>query len=283
MNDIMERSVGNVRRGIRWGLNDTLEDLDFADDICLLSHSFGDMQNKVNTLLEVIKGAHMKINVKKTKEMRLNSKKTDKVIINNNNIDTVQEFKYLGSIIDKDGGAFEDVKNRIKNANSAFVQLYPIWKSYIISRSTKIKIFNSNVKSVLLYGCETWKTSKIIQNKLQTFVNRCLRRILKIRWPDIITNSELWKITNQKEITIEIKRRKWNWIGHTIRKEDGAVERMALDWNPQGSRTRGRPKNTWKRTVLEEIAREGKTWSEVKKLATNRVRWRHSVNALCSS
>lgn len=241
------------------------------------------MQNKVNTLLEVIKGAHMKINVKKTKEMRLNSKKTDKVIINNNNIDTVQEFKYLGSIIDKDGGAFEDVKNRIKNANSAFVQLYPIWKSYIISRSTKIKIFNSNVKSVLLYGCETWKTSKIIQNKLQTFVNRCLRRILKIRWPDIITNSELWKITNQKEITIEIKRRKWNWIGHTIRKEDGAVERMALDWNPQGSRTRGRPKNTWKRTVLEEIAREGKTWSEVKKLATNRVRWRHFVNALCSS
>ncbi|KAJ4443606.1 hypothetical protein ANN_05280 [Periplaneta americana] len=66
------------------------------------------------------------------------------------------------------------------------------------------------------------------------------------------------------------------------RKEDGAVERMALDWNPQGSRTRGRPKNIWKRTVLEEIAREGKTWSEVKKLATNRVRWRHFVNALCS-
>ncbi|KAJ4429500.1 hypothetical protein ANN_21669 [Periplaneta americana] len=103
-----------------------------------------------------------------------------------------------------------------------------------------------------------------------TGVDRCLRRILQIRWPDIITNSELWKITNQEEITIEIKRRKWNWIGHTIRKEDGAVERMALDWNLQGSRTRGKPKNTWKRTVLEEIAREGKTWSEVKKLATNR-------------
>ena len=129
MNDIMQRSVSNVRRGIRWGLNDTLEDLDFADDICLLSHSLDDIQNKVNTLSEVIKGAHMKINVKKTKEMRLNSKKTDKITIDNNNIETVQEFKYLGSIIDKDCGAFEDVKSRIKNANSAFVQLYPVWKS----------------------------------------------------------------------------------------------------------------------------------------------------------
>ena len=104
---------------------------------------------------------------------------------------------------------------------------------------------SSNVKSVLLYGCETWKTSKIIQNILQTFVNRYLRRILKIRWPDTISNVELWKITNQKEITIEIKRQKWNWIGHTIRKEYKAVERMALDWNPQGSRARGRPRNTW--------------------------------------
>ena len=129
------------------------------------------------------------------------------------------------------------------------------------------------MKSVVLYGRETWKTSKIIQNKLQTFVNRCLRRILKIKWPDTISNVELWKITNQKEITIEIKRRKRTWIGHTIRKEYKAVERIALDWNPQGSRTRGRPRNTWKRTVLEEIAKEGKTWNEVKKLATNRVRW----------
>ena len=58
---------------------------------------------------------------------------------------------------------------------------------------------------------------------------------------------------------------------------------MDLDWNPQGSRARGRPRNTWKRTVLEEIAKEGKTWNEVKKLATNRTRWKYFVNALCSS
>ena len=69
---------------------------------------------------------------------------------------------------------------------------------------------------------------------------------MEIRWPDTISNVELWKIKNQKEITIEIKRRKWNWIGHIIRKEYKSVERMVLDWNPQGSRARGRPRNTWK-------------------------------------
>jgi hypothetical protein len=46
-----------------------------------------------------------------------------------------------------------------------------------------------------------------------------------------------------------------------------------LDWNPQGARRRGRPKQTWKETVLEEAGKCDKTWSEVKKLAANRVRW----------
>jgi len=43
----------------------------------------------------------------------------------------------------------------------------------------------------------------------------------------------------------QIKRRKRNWIGHTLRKEAGAVEKTALDWNPQRCRRRGRLKRTW--------------------------------------
>ena len=106
---------------------------------------------------------------------------------------------YLGSVIAKDDGALEDVKNRMRRANGAFVQLYPIWKSNLISRQTKLKIFNSNVKSVLLYGSETWKTSKIIENKLQVFINRCLRKILKIIWPEIISKS-YWKNQAKKKL-----------------------------------------------------------------------------------
>ena len=44
---------------------------------------------------------------------------------------------------------------------------------------------------------------------------------------------------------IQIKRRKWNWIGHTLCKEAGAIEKTALDWNSQGYRRRGRLKGTW--------------------------------------
>ena len=78
----------------------------------------------------------MKINVDKIKETRFNSRKTD-VLVKDYYIDSVGEFVYLGSVITKDDEALEDVKNRIRKANGAFVQLYPIWKSNFISRHTK--------------------------------------------------------------------------------------------------------------------------------------------------
>jgi hypothetical protein len=49
------------------------------------------------------------------------------------------------------------------------------------------------------------------------------------------------------------KKKKWNWIGHTLRKEAGAIEKNALDWNPQGYRRRDRPKRTWRRKIEDEI------------------------------
>jgi hypothetical protein len=62
----------------------------------------------------------------------------------------------------------------------------------------------------------------------------------------------------------------------------GAIEKDALDWNPQGARRRGRPRKTRRRTTEEEIIEMGNTWSEVKALANQRRRWRSFTGALCS-
>ena len=69
---------------------------------------------------------------------------------------------------------------------------------------------------------------------------------------------------------------------HTLRRPPGDVAKAALEWNHQGTRSRGRPRKTWRRTIFEEIRHQGKTWNEVKELASNRVRWRNFVRALCS-
>ena len=92
---------------------------------------------------------------------------------------------------------------------------------------------------------------------------------------------KLWAISNQKQIEEEIKERKWKWIGHTLRK-DKSIAKEALEWNPDGKRKVGRPATTWRKTVMDELKKEKKTFGEIKKLAQNRVRWRKFVVALCS-
>jgi hypothetical protein len=58
----------------------------------------------------------------------------------------------------------------------------------------------------------------------------------------VISYEELWRRTGETEISIQIKGRKWTWIGHTLRKGNKAIETEVLDWNPQVKRRRGRPK-----------------------------------------
>jgi hypothetical protein len=102
------------------------------------------------------------------------------------------------------------------------------------------------VKSVLLYGCETWLVTSESRRKIQTFVNRCLRYILRIWWPNIISYKDLWRVTDREDINLEIRKRKFRWIGLILRKEDGEIPKAAQLWNPQGSWKRGRPKNRWR-------------------------------------
>jgi hypothetical protein len=63
------------------------------------------------------------------------------------------------------------------------------------------------------------------------------------------------------------KKRKFRWIGHSLRKEDGDLSKAALLWNPQGSRKRGRPKTNWRRSVIKEA---GRSWNELRFLAADR-------------
>lgn len=270
-------------RGISFGLRGSLDDLDYADDICLLSHNFNNMQSKINTLVENASKAGLKVNIPKTKSLRINTNNTDPLKIQEHPLLDVDNFCYLGSILTTSGGSKEDIAYRIAKANQAFGALNKIWKSSRITLRTKIRLFNSNVKSVLLYGCETWNISVDDSNTLQVFVNRCLRRLVRIFWPETITNVDLWQRTKQNRITTDIRIKKMNWLGHTFRKSHDDVTRKALDYHPQGSRRRGRPANTWRRQIEFELRNARLTWREAKRLAEDRIQWKEFVMALCST
>jgi hypothetical protein len=143
----------------------------------------------------------------------------------------VTQFAYLGSIIDNRwcGGWYYDPHT--KDPDSIQYTKQDLALNGILN-ATKLHIFNTNVKAVLLYGCETWENSKSITAKLQVFINKCIRKILSIFWPDQITNKKLWKCTKKPSIDLQIRKRKWGWLGHTLWKLSDDIARQALEKNP---------------------------------------------------
>ena len=62
-----------------------------------------------------------------------------------------------------------------------------------------------------------------------------------------------------------MRRRRWNWLGHILRREGYNDCFTALGWTPEGRRARGRPKTTWRRTVEKERNKVGWNRWEVPK------------------
>ena len=108
---------------------------------------------------------------------------------------------------------------------------------------------------------------------LDVFQNKCLRRIHNIRWQDHITTEEVLAKAEMSPVSKEVKKRRWKFIGHTLRQD-----------RTSGKRKRGRPKTTWRRTVEREMKEGGwGSWDEVRSVAVDRGKWKASVEALCAT
>ena len=99
--------------------------------------------------------------------MTVNTANMQKFRLEETEIEEVGSFVYLRIVVSESGGTEEDVVSRINKANGVFVQLYPVWRNPNISKEVKVRIFNTNIKSVLLYACETWKTTNQITRRLR--------------------------------------------------------------------------------------------------------------------
>ena len=64
------KAKADKRRGIRWNFTTVLEDLDFADDIALLSSKFNDLHEKTGRLTEEAAREGLKLNARKCKTLR---------------------------------------------------------------------------------------------------------------------------------------------------------------------------------------------------------------------
>ena len=117
---------------------------------------------------------------------------------------------------------------------------------------------------------------------LEAAHHRWQRRILGITWRDLIKNEEIRR-TGMEKIEEVMRGTRLRSLGHLHRMEEERIPRQAMDWAPNGwKRKRGRPRNSWRDTILRDLASGGLTWEEAAVAARDREEWRTCI-AQCAA
>ena len=160
------------------------------------------MHEKTNTLKNISQKLGLKINKMKSKVMGLNRRNLVSVYLGHEELQTTDNFTYMGSIVCKDGGADVDIKNRMNKARSAFFRLKPVWRSTIYSRRKKLRLYQSYVLSTLLYGSECWHMTKLDLRHFSTFHTKIKQKLLTYLFSKYHENILATKISNNQLLRI---------------------------------------------------------------------------------
>jgi len=176
----------------------------YADDLVLLAKEEKVLQDMIDKLIEIARWYGVGINVKKTKVMRISRQPFPvKIMINQKQLENVESFKYLGSILTNDGRRTCEIKCRIAMAKAAFNKKRTLFTNTLDLELRK-KLVKCYVWNIALYGAETWTLRAVDQKYLESFEMWCWRRMEKISWTDHVRNEDvLLRVKEQRNILHE--------------------------------------------------------------------------------
>ena len=108
---------------------------------------------------------------------------------------------------------------------------------------------------ILLYGSETWSLTTAMENKLNTCENRWLRRILRIKYTDRVSNAEVRVRTEQEIAENTVRKRRMKWYGHISKMNKDRWSCIVHNWKQTGKRPVGRAKQRWMDNIEKGLKR----------------------------
>jgi type IV secretory pathway VirB6-like protein len=90
----------------------------------------------------------------------------------------VENFKYLGVILNEDNNNQIDLQERIINANKTYFVLQKFFKNKNISKKLKLRLKNTIIDKVITYAPETWTLTKGDRKQLNVFERKVYKRML---------------------------------------------------------------------------------------------------------
>ena len=160
----------------------------------------------------------------------------DKITVGNIQIDQVRSLSYIGTIVNGNNTLEEEIRERIVKGYKAFYANRALFKSKLVSRKSKLKLYWSVIRPVVVYGCETWALKESIIQKLSVFERKVLRHFFfgstkedNGNWR-IKTNIELDEIIKHQNIINYVKAQRLSWFGHINRMSETSIVNKIHKW-----------------------------------------------------
>jgi len=196
-----------------------IQTMKYAEDLVLMAREERVLQGMIDKLTEIGRCYGMEMNVEKTKVMRISRQPSPvTIMIDKKQLQNVECFKYLGSMLTNDGSCPCEIKSRIAMEKPALNKKKILFTSKL-NLNLRKKLVKCCIWSMALYGAETWTLQAEDQIYLESFEMWCWRRMEKISWTDHVRNEEvLLRVNEHRNILHEIRKQKANWIGHILRR-----------------------------------------------------------------
>ena len=235
-----------------------ITDLDFADDIALISEELIQAQEVLSRFENEAAKVGLYCNSDKTKYQAFNQDHDQHhCLVTNDGEDLkeVKNFKYLGSLMES---SEKDINIRKALSWSACHKLRKIWSSKL-PRKLKVRLFIATVESVLLYGAETWTLTQKLQKQLDGCYTRMLRMAMNVTWKQHLTNEQLYQ--DLPRVSQKIQQRRMRIAGHCIRHNECPASQLVL-WQPtDGRRKRGRKNISYVDNLMDDTGMvDGQKW-----------------------
>jgi len=187
-----------------------LADLEYADDTILLSNDIKKLTAALSVYDRESRKLGLKVSWAKTKLIHVGGDPDSPSLnFDGNVVEFADSFVYLGSTVTNSGDLKPEIERRRALWSNIMQALRkPLWCQQSISRTTKMRIYNAAVLSVLLYGAETWPLTATLSSRLDVFDSRALRSILGIHWRDFVSNETVRAFTAQPPASALAARRR---------------------------------------------------------------------------
>ena len=163
-------------------------------------------------------------------------------------IDQVRSFSYLGTTVNGHNILEEEIRERIVKGNKVFYANETLFKSNLLSKKSKLNLYWSAIRPIVLYGCETWVLKESVVQRLLVFDRKILMKIFGPTKEDngiwrSKMNKELDELIKHRNIINYVKAQSLSRFGHTNRMPETGIVKKIYKWKPFTGRPVGRSKS----------------------------------------